>query len=160
MDFLNQMLGAQRAYARAQLGVSKICLEQQLYRNLMCSMCGMNGSSCYCGPCGGSSGSATASGCCVIDSCNVTHETITPDQAKKTILLYLASEEGKSITTEAKLQELIDEGKNESAAKSEWQTGLVGTSAAPPKDLLEKITKGVKRFAVFLIAKKDATFVQ
>ena len=154
MDFLGQLLGAQRAYARAQLGVSKICLEQQLYRNLMCNMCGMNSGSCYCGPCGGS---AVASGCCV-DSCNVTHETITDKQAKETIFLYLSSND---IKATADLQKVFEEGKKLSGDQNDWviTTAAGGGAATTPTALYAEITKGAKRFAVFLIDKKGATFV-
>lgn len=155
MSFLDQMLGAQRAYARAQLGVSKICLEQQLYRNLMCNMCGLSGSSCYCGPCGGA---AVASNCC-IDSSNVTHETIKDHQAKNTILLYLAS---KDIKTSAALKQVFDQGKGASADETAWtyNNAVNGAGEETAETLFARITGGAKRFAVFLIEKKNATFVQ
>jgi hypothetical protein len=153
MDFLGQLLGAHREYARAQLVVSKICLEQQLYRNLMCNMCGMNSGSCYCGPCGGS---AVASGCCV-DSCNVTHETITDKQAKETILLYLSSNDIKSRND---LETVFEEGKKLSGDQNDWVITTAGGGAATtPTALYAEITQGAKRFAVFLIDKKGATFV-
>lgn len=160
MEFLNQLLGAERSYARAQLGVSKICLEQQLYRNLMCNMCGMNGGSCYCGPCGGAG--VVASNCC-IDSSNVTHETITLEQAKKTILLYLASEDAKAIVDQKTLHPVVEEAKNNSSDQSVWpQIDANVTTVLTKPGLLALITddSAKKRFAVYLIEKKGATFVQ
>lgn len=165
LDFLNQMLGAQRSIARAQLGVSKICLEQQLYRNLMCNMCGMNGGSCYCGPYGGVGSNycgpygGFGSNCCV-DSCNVTHKTIQELQAKNTIILYL----GENGIDEKGLRDLFAEAVKLSAAKNnanEWaiQGGGRG-GATKPADLYALITQGAKRFAVYLIQYKNAKFIQ
>lgn len=155
-SMLQRMFGAQREFVEAQYRVQKICMEQQLMQSMMCNMCSMPSNACFCGPSFG----CPASSCVTKD--NVTYETISYAEASATVAKFVQDNKDTkvkviikddAISTESdNLKNLLKTLKGEDV-NFDKSTSIPALLQNDKKDLL-------KRFAVYLIVKHGADFVQ
>ena len=152
---LQRMFGAQREFVEAQYRVQKICMEQQLMQSMMCNMCSMPSNACFCGPSFG----CPASSCVTKD--NVTYETISYPEASATVTKFVQDNKG------TKVNDIIKTiASTESTEFKALLTSLsTATALVEVSDVIKNLFKNdkkdlLKRFAVYLIDKHSADFVQ
>ena len=154
-SMLQRMFGAQREFVEAQYRVQKICMEQQLMQSMMCNMCSMPSNACFCGPSFG----CPASSCVTKD--NVTYETISYPEAYATVTKFV--QDNKDTKVKEKITKNITSEStefNDLLTALDQEDKIFSASVEIPKILKNDKKDLLKRFAVYLIDKHSAEFVQ